>query len=302
MEEVRCGNCNRKLALANYLKIEIKCPRCGTLNFLRATSPKQERHGASSSGDARGQQTTPHHPPIPGEYEPPVFNNPGYFFGSLGLAGFGYRDFYVAAIPRRLAVEIIIANHYSRRVVNNSYVHLGVFLDGDLVGVLQFGYALVPKGAGKVVADTGVTQYLELNRMWMDDRAPRNSESRTISYAIKYIRKACPGVAWVQSFADERCGRWGVVYQAANFLYVGHHWTSFYELDGETYHEMLLTAHKKGGRRGVFLRENLHRAVRHRLRQFRYVYFIRQSWRPRLKLSPLPYPKPGCPLPDRQKL
>ena len=54
--------------------------------------------------------------------------------------------------------------------------------------------------------------------MWLSDDAPRNSESRAISYAVKYIRKACPSVVWIQSFADERCGGLGVVYQAANFL------------------------------------------------------------------------------------
>lgn len=243
-----------------------------------------------------------HHPKAAGQYEQPKDETPGFIQGETGVAGFGSRGFYVAQISRKIAAEIIIKNHYSRRIVNNSYIHLGVFMDAGLVGVLQFGYALNPHRASKVVADTGVTQYLELNRMWVDDIAPRNSESKAISYSLKYIRRVCPQVAWVQSFADERCGCWGVVYQAANFAYVGHHWTSFYELDGETYHEILLTAHKKSGSRGQYLRDNLHRAVRQKLRQFRYVYFIRQSWKHRLKMSPLPYPKPGEPLPDRRRL
>ena len=87
-----------------------------------------------------------------------------------------------------------------------------------------------PRRAGKVVAGAEVHEYLELNRMWFDDVAPRNSESRAISYAIKDIKRAMSHVAWIQSFAGERCGCLGVVYQAANFLFVGHHWTRFYEL------------------------------------------------------------------------
>ena len=59
--------------------------------------------------------------------------------------------------------------------------------------------------------------------MWLSDDAPRNSESRAISYALKYIRRACPSVAWVQSYADERCQGLGVVYQACSFLYLGFH-------------------------------------------------------------------------------
>ena len=128
--------------------------------------------------------------------------------------------------------------------------------------------------------------------MWLSDDAPRNSESRAISYALKYIKRACPSVAWVQSFADERCKGLGVVYQACSFLYVGSHTTAFYELDGQTYHKMLLTAHLKSGQRGEYLRDNLHRATLHKLRQFRYVRFLKTDWQRRLRLPIEQYPKP----------
>lgn len=160
-------------------------------------------------------------------------------------------------------------------------------------GVLQFGYMLNPARAGKVVTGTVQGEYMELNRMWLSDEAPRNSESRAISYAIKYIRRACPSVAWIQSFADERCGGLGVVYQAANFLFIGSHKTAFFELDGDIYHEMLLTAHQKSGQRGHYLRMNLHRAVRKDFRQFRYIFFLKRDWMKRLKLAVQPYPKPA---------
>ncbi|KAA5607665.1 hypothetical protein F1188_00010 [Roseospira marina] len=222
----------------------------------------------------------------------PTSETPDYIRGSNGVWGFGCRNFYVAAIPRADACRMVIANHYSRRIVNNSYVHLGVFLDGQRVGVLQFGYSMNAMHAGKVVANTGPTEHLELNRMWLDDAAPRNSESRALSYAMKYLKRACPSVRWVQSFADERCGRLGVVYQAANFLFLGSHLTAFYTLDGETYHSMLLTAHRKAGQRGEYLRANLNRAERHRLRQFRYVFFLKPSARRDLRMRPRPYPKP----------
>ncbi|WP_343734484.1 Com family DNA-binding transcriptional regulator [Acidovorax sp.] len=43
MEEIRCGQCGRKLAEAVFEQIAIKCPRCGTMNHLRAVSPTPER-------------------------------------------------------------------------------------------------------------------------------------------------------------------------------------------------------------------------------------------------------------------
>lgn len=234
----------------------------------------------------------PHHPPIPGIIRAPTTDDPGYIYGTLGLAGFGRRAFYVATIPRAQAVQTILARHYSRRIVANSYVHLGIYQEGQCIGVMQFGYALNPRGIGRIVAGTQVDEYLELNRMWLDDIAPRNSESQAIAYAVRFIRRACPKVRWIQSFADERCGRWGVVYQAANFLYLGSHMTEFWELDGETYHRMLLTAHGKCGVRGVHLKANLHRATCRRLRQFRYIYFIQRKYLRDLRLRPQPYPKP----------
>lgn len=233
----------------------------------------------------------PYHPPKPSPYEPPIGDQPGYLIGETGVQGFGKHDLYLAAIPAARARETIVARHYSKRVVNNSYVHLGVYHQGQFRGVLQFGYALNPHLAGKVVDGTKVGEYLELNRMWLDDACPRNTESQAISFAVKYIRRACPTVAWVQSFADERCGGLGVVYQASNFLYCGSHLTTFWHLDGDWFHVLMLTAHRKQGGRAQFLRENLSRATRHQFRQFRYVLFLKHPWRKRLRLSVQPYPK-----------
>lgn len=142
----------------------------------------------------------PYHPPKIAEYRKPCGDHPDYILSPEGVQGFGAWEFFVAQIPCAHAREIICRNHYSGRVVNNSYVPLGVYLSGAFVGVLQFGYALNPARAGRVVSGTRVGEYLELNRMWLSDLAPRNSESRAISYCIKFVRRAMPMVAWIQSF------------------------------------------------------------------------------------------------------
>nr|WP_173647459.1 MULTISPECIES: Com family DNA-binding transcriptional regulator [Pseudomonas] len=39
MQEVRCGHCGRKLAaVCGFTELQIKCPRCRTLNHLKAES------------------------------------------------------------------------------------------------------------------------------------------------------------------------------------------------------------------------------------------------------------------------
>ena len=68
---------------------------------------------------------------------PPLAGPPGYIMGATGVQGFGTADYFVAQIPCATAREIVRREHYSHSVVNNSYVNLGVFLEGAIVGVLQ---------------------------------------------------------------------------------------------------------------------------------------------------------------------
>ncbi len=56
--------------------------------------------------------------------------------------GYGCDDLHVATIPVWLARLVISHFHYSKRVVNNSYLHLGIFDGRELVGVMQWGYAM----------------------------------------------------------------------------------------------------------------------------------------------------------------
>lgn len=56
MDIVRCGKCGRKLAEAEYVSLSIKCPRCGTLNLMRAARPQPERPGASIRKEALHEQ------------------------------------------------------------------------------------------------------------------------------------------------------------------------------------------------------------------------------------------------------
>lgn len=38
MNDIRCGACSKKLGDGIYQTLQIKCPRCKTMNFLRAAS------------------------------------------------------------------------------------------------------------------------------------------------------------------------------------------------------------------------------------------------------------------------
>jgi|TARA_R100000482_G_C5122325_1_gene146518 hypothetical protein len=198
-------------------------------------------------------------------------------FGHKEIIGYGSDNFYVKEIERNLAYDIIIKNHYSKKgdSIAHNKINLGVFINKELLGVLQYGYAMNPTSCASVVKNTKINEYLELNRMWLDDKAKRNSESKAISYSIKYIKGKLKKIKWIQSFADERCGCLGIVYQASNFLYYGLHVSTFWEIEGKVYHNSILTNGKRKAK--AKLESKLKNAKKLELRQFRYIYFIHKK-------------------------
>ncbi len=207
------------------------------------------------------------------------------------VCGFGNELFYVKEIDRDKANDIIKKNHYSHKIYNATYIHLGVYMDSELVGILQYGYAMNPASQASVVSDTEIDEYLELNRMWLDDSVPRNGESKAISYSIKYLKKRYPKIKWIQSFADERCNKFGIVYQAANFQYYGEHTTRFYTLDSIVYHKSLMERNPSLSKSAATLQAGKARATSEDLRQFRYLYFIDKDYQKKCLLRKKEYEK-----------
>lgn len=123
----------------------------------------------------------------------------------------------VAPVERKSADACVERWHYSGRTYPKSRLHLGVWLDGELLGAMQFGPPLQTSHLVGLVRDTKWNGFVELNRMAFSDRLPRNSESRALSVAMKMMRKHAPHVEWCVSFADgTQCGD-GAIYRAAGF-------------------------------------------------------------------------------------
>ncbi len=128
------------------------------------------------------------------------------------------KDLHVAPISPADANACVRRHHYSGQVVQNSQLHLGVFLEGRLEGAMQFGPSLVKRNLQHLVADTPWNGFIELNRLAFSERLPRNSESRALGYAFRLMRREYPHLQWVISFADgAQCGD-GAIYRASGFV------------------------------------------------------------------------------------
>jgi len=116
------------------------------------------------------------------------------------------------------ANRIVKQLHYSKKIVPNSQLHLGVFFDGRCGGAMQFGPSTDKRKTSALVRGTKWNDFLELNRMAFADWLPRNSESRAIGYAMRWLRATYPWLQWVISFADgTQCGD-GAIYRASGFV------------------------------------------------------------------------------------
>ena len=99
------------------------------------------------------------------------------------------KEIEIRVIPSKIANDFVKKTHYSGKVVPNSTLHFGAFLDGSLHGVMSYGPSLNKKGTINTVKETGWNEFIELNRMAFDEYLPKNSESRCLAISFKLIKK-----------------------------------------------------------------------------------------------------------------
>lgn len=218
------------------------------------------------------------------------------------------KEIEVKVIPSKVAVPFVKTHHYSGKVVNNSCLHFGAFLDGKLHGVLSYGPSMDKTKVMQLVSDTRWDGFLELNRMAFDEYLPRNSESYCIALTLRLIKKNAPQVKWVVSFADGcSCGD-GTIYRASNFVLTDirenhnlcllpsgekiHKMTLESnptsprpELDGKTYSDIT------GGKNsfGTYVKYVGGKILTGY--QLRYIYFIDPKYRKKLTVPEIPFSK-----------
>lgn len=220
------------------------------------------------------------------------------------------KEIKVKVIPSKIANEFVKKHHYSGKVVQNSQLHFGAFLDDKLHGVMSFGPSLDKSKIIGLVKDTKWNEFIELNRMAFDDFLPKNSESRCISIAIKLLKKNAPQIKWIVSFADGcSCGD-GAIYRASGFLLTGFSTGSMWLLPenlkklngGEIAHRMKVQNKCSGLSRYILSKtkgKNL--TIEQCVNNFggevlqgymlRYIYFINKSYKDKLTVPILPFSK-----------
>jgi hypothetical protein len=212
----------------------------------------------------------------------------------------------VQPISAKDANRIVQALHYSGKTVQNSQLHLGVFLDGKCGGAMQFGPSLDKRKIQGLVRGTLWNEFIELNRMAFADWLPRNGESRALGFAFRWMRKQYPQLKWCVSFADgTQCGD-GTIYRASGFVLTGivESMNLVRRADGVVIHKMTLESGPTrprpelggrsyyqitGGKYNLGAYAKATGGVTIPGFQLRYIYFIDPTARDRLAIPVLPF-------------
>mgnify|MGYP003670494427 CR=1 FL=1 len=196
------------------------------------------------------------------------------------------KEIVVKPITAAAANEVVKRIHYSGKVVQNSQLHFGVFLDGRLEGAMQFGPPINKKGTIEVVANTKWNGMIELNRMAFSEALPRNSESRAMAVAFRLIRRNYPHIEWIVSFSDgTQCGD-GAIYRACGFVLTDVRVSDALRVNpvtGEVVH--VIQAHH------LLISKEFRTWEAKKGYQMRYVYFLDPACRGRLTVPVLPFSK-----------
>jgi len=194
------------------------------------------------------------------------------------------KDIFIKPIKASVANKKCAEIHYSGKVVPNSQLHFGVFLNDKLEGVMQFGPPINKKGTIGIVKDTRWSDMLELNRMAFSDNLPKNSESRAMSIAFKILKKNYPNIEWIVSFSDAtQCGD-GTIYRAAGFVLTDIRESNALRINPKTGEVMhVIQAHH------LMMSKEFRTWKATKGYQLRYVYFLNKSAKERLSVPALPF-------------
>lgn len=154
------------------------------------------------------------------------------------------KDFTVQEVSLQVVSGFIAKHHYSHNVNGLTVEHCFALYRGkELIGAMLFGLPGMPDiekkwGAGK--------KMVELRRLVCVDDTPKNTESRFISLAIKWLRDNTQ-IERIISYADKTFGHTGVIYRASNFKLVGESPAGrVISFKGKTYHDKAIRTTYKG--------------------------------------------------------
>jgi hypothetical protein len=191
----------------------------------------------------------------------------------------------IREVSREDANELVSFYHYSDVMPRATKLYIGGFLGEILIGVMTLGWGVQPKRTiKKIFPSLNQEDYFEIGKLCLDERMPKNSESKFMSLCFKHIKKNYPKIKLIYSWSDGLLGKPGFVYQASNFLYGGSIWSKrYFTKEGYKIHPrssryLCEDNSKKIGKKKLYWLTNDYMKLKgiklYKGLQFRYCYFL----------------------------
>ncbi len=180
--------------------------------------------------------------------------------------------------------------HYSKTIPSFKRLKVGAWENGKFIGVLIFSQGATPE-IGKPYGLPQI-EICELTRVALGKHNIQTS--RIIAVALKFLRRNCPKIRLVVSFADETQGHHGGIYQAGGWIYTGKSETHTIFVHGIHEHpKTLYLRYGIGGQSIPWLKANVDSNAKrvNGLGKYRYLMPLDAEMREKIVNLSKPYPK-----------
>jgi len=126
------------------------------------------------------------------------------------------KNYKVQKIKNQECKEWFLHKHYAKRIPSISYA-FGLYENNSLLGICSYGRPVAHTLIKHAFNGHYQDNFLELNRLVVNDNLPKNSLSFFVSATLKQL----PSPVVVVSYADTSLNHHGYIYQATNFIYTG---------------------------------------------------------------------------------
>lgn len=180
--------------------------------------------------------------------------------------------------------------HYSRCLPSFKRLKVGAWENEKFVGVVLFGQGATPEYGKRFGLE--MISVCELTRVALGKH--ETPTSRILRLSLLFLKKQCPKIRLVISFADTSQGHHGGIYQATNWIYDGSVQTHGYLVNGVIEHPKTLhSRYGKGGQSIPWLQKNVDKNAKRIIASIKHRYLMPLDDEMRKQIEPLrkPYPK-----------
>lgn len=129
------------------------------------------------------------------------------------------KNFTVELCERKEIKTFIEKWHYSKSINGLKSNYCFKLLDDKIIiGAMIYGKIGMANVWKKYVKDE--SHLIELRRLCCVDKTPKNTESYFIGFTLRWLKKNT-NIKKVISYADSNYNHTGIIYRAANFIYLG---------------------------------------------------------------------------------